>query len=121
MPPHVVHSRYPSPFTTANQCRSTRGRSTKAMTFNDPVAGVRPTPSPLVFFQFETVRAAWGDSPETTLHHPQPPQPNKMNHTHEEPPERSNSSVQVERWAPSRSSTGCRPRLDWVVVHVRLY
>uniref|UniRef100_A0A453K141 Uncharacterized protein n=1 Tax=Aegilops tauschii subsp. strangulata TaxID=200361 RepID=A0A453K141_AEGTS len=32
MPPQVVHSRYPSPFTTANQCRSMRGRSTKAMT-----------------------------------------------------------------------------------------
>ncbi|XP_044395757.1 uncharacterized protein [Triticum aestivum] len=31
MPPQVVHSRYPSPFTTANQCRSMRGRSTKAM------------------------------------------------------------------------------------------
>ncbi|XP_044451996.1 uncharacterized protein [Triticum aestivum] len=70
MLPHVVHSRYPSPFTTANQCRSTRGRSTKAMTFNDPVAGVRPTPSPLVFFQFETVRAAWDDSrrPRCTIH-----------------------------------------------------
>uniref|UniRef100_A0A8R7UBL4 Uncharacterized protein n=1 Tax=Triticum urartu TaxID=4572 RepID=A0A8R7UBL4_TRIUA len=38
MTPQVVHSRYPSPFTTSNQCRSTRGRSTKAMTFNDPVA-----------------------------------------------------------------------------------
>uniref|UniRef100_A0A453K151 Uncharacterized protein n=1 Tax=Aegilops tauschii subsp. strangulata TaxID=200361 RepID=A0A453K151_AEGTS len=64
MPPQVVHSRYPSPFTTANQCRSMRGRSTKAMV----EVKTRCTSSSFVCFSVHLLPDARGRLAATTSH-----------------------------------------------------